>query len=181
MVRRGKTQRRRRQRGGINPLKTAVLAALSALSLQQPSSALSWSELSKPMSKERIDEVAGNVVKWISENRPVGVVEASLPKVTSTLEDMKTWLEPTPAVPSSGLTASQMKNRATYTWNGQTFEVNTWEPKGNDILVSTSTGQRLTIPMKDPVTLVSGPDEDYVNEGGRRRRRSRRKTLRRKK
>ncbi len=177
MARRGKT---RRMRGGFN-LKKLVLAALAGLSVQQPTSALTWKELSSgPMSKERIDQVAQNVVTWVAENRPKGIVEVTLPKVEETLQSLTAWMN-TPSEPPSTvpqLPASKMRDGRSYTWKGKTFEVSSWENLQNGMLkVSPMEGDPFTIGINEPVEEVPQVDDDEF--GGRRRKRN--KTLRRKK
>jgi hypothetical protein len=171
--------RRTRRRGGANPLKAVVLAALAGLSLQQPSAALTWSELTNgPMPKARIEEVASNIVKWVDVNRPKGIVEWTLPQLASTLETVNRELSGT-TIP-----ASKMGNGGRYTWDDKTFEVESWENLQNGTLkVFPRVGEPFILGINEPVEEVSQPvkevsqpDEDV---GGQRRKR--RKTLRRKK
>ena len=173
MARRGKT---RRMRGGFN-LKKLVLAALAGLSLQQPSSALTWKELSSgPMSKERIGQVAQNVVTWVATNRPKSIAEVTLPNVEETLQSLTAWMN-TPSEPVPHLTASKMRDGRSYTWKGKTFEVGSWETLQNGMLkVTPMEGDPFTIGINEPVEEVPEPVEE---SGGRRRKRN--KTLRRKK
>lgn len=163
--------RRTRRRGGANPLKAIVLAALAGLSLQQPSSALTWSELtSGPMPKERIEEVASNVVEWVSLNRPKGFVESMIPKFASTLETVNQEL-------SGSIPASKMRDGMSYTWKGKTFEVESWKNLQDGTLqVSPAVGEPFTIGINELVEEVPQAVEEL---GGRRRKRC--KTLRRKK
>lgn len=169
--------RRTRRRGGANPLKAIVLAGLAGLSLQQPSAALTWSELTNgPMPKARIEEVASNVVKWVSENRPTGFVESMIPQFASTLEIVNQELSGTPASKMGDRTipASKMRDGMSYTWKGKTFEVESWKNLQDGTLeVSPREGEPFTLGIHERVEEVSQPVEDV---GGQRR-----KTLRRKK
>ena len=110
MVRRGKTQRRRRQRGGANPLKVFVLSMLGLLSVQQPAQGFpTWDQLKKPMSQEEIKKAAAQIINIGEQYRPPSLTGFLLPKVEQYVHAWNTELS------ESG--AKKLTDETAYTTN----------------------------------------------------------------
>jgi hypothetical protein len=189
----GKTRRALygKQRGGFNPLKAAVLAAVAALASTPAQGFVSWRELtSGRMPPERIKEVSGKVVGWLAEHRPVGLAERTLQKVDTVLTELNTELST--AMPGPSILGEMFTITGTLPSDikfGDTVRVESSftdeDDDGNPVVMysvkrqsdinDAATSERTYDVRADQVTLTP------VKRGGRAIRKQQRKTLRRKK
>lgn len=199
MARRGKTQRRRRQRGGVNPLK--ALLATTALALSStPGQAVSLREayewLSKKHTPEEIQAVASKFVESAQTIAPPSLAGIAVDKLQAMFADVQE--HPLP-VPNTQIPSLQIRDGGKYEYKGNVFEVMGWERLDKSIRVTPYEGESIFIPdtatvkvLEPPIDVVDDPyhidiNGPWVGEGRagkrrtRRHRRRQRKTLRRKK
>lgn len=181
---------RRRQRGGVNPLRALGLVVLTAVGVlrPEPAEALTmgeaWIWLNQKHSPDEIQKAADAILKNARTLEIPSVTGIASNMIVNVLEDYNEHLT-APEAASMGPTVTAMNLRDGHVYrdaNGKEFEVATWGSNGTNIKITTRDGTVMTVPETTEYTFVRDAYAATVEDdvGGRRARR-RRRTLRRRK
>jgi len=122
MVRRSKTQRRRRLRGGVNPLKTAVLSMLALTSTQTAQGFPTWEQLKTPMSQEEINAAAREIVETASKLNLPSLTGYALPQIEQYVNLWNTYLSDSTVTPRADTPAHSVTDPASWMY-GKTVRI----------------------------------------------------------
>jgi hypothetical protein len=169
MARRSKTQRRRKIRGGVNPLKSAVLSMLALTSTQTAQGFPTWEQLKKPMTQAEINTAANEIVAAASNVKLPSLTAYVLPQIEQTVNSLNTWLSESDVQPVADNSAHSITDSASW-MHGKTVRI-VGEDTDNEEYIVTVDGDT------DPNGRYAIAKESVAPKTGGKRR----KTLRRKK